>query len=94
MAEPVFFPENPGLIRWANGGAVLKRHSQASLRMLSQNISPLGEPSATLCPSLFPSQSSRAEREKAGPLAERESDVFSQFRASLLAKGFENSAPA
>jgi hypothetical protein len=26
---------------------------------------------------------------KAGPLAEREGDVFSQFRASLLRKGFE-----
>ena len=31
---------------------------------------------------------------KAGPLAEREGDVFSQSRAGLLVKGFENSAPA
>ena len=30
----------------------------------------------------------------AGPLAEREGDVFLQFRASRLVKGFENAAPA
>jgi hypothetical protein len=31
---------------------------------------------------------------KAGPLAERESDVFSQSRAISLVKGFEKAAPA
>jgi len=31
---------------------------------------------------------------KAGPLAERESDVFAQSRASSLVKGFEKAAPA
>ena len=31
---------------------------------------------------------------QAGSLAERESDVFSESRASLLVKGFENTAPA
>jgi hypothetical protein len=30
---------------------------------------------------------------QAGPLAERESDVFSESRAGSLVKGFENSAP-
>ena len=30
----------------------------------------------------------------AGPLAVREGDVFLQFRASWLVKGFENAAPA
>jgi len=52
--EPVCSPENPGLIRCTNAGAVLKRPSQASLQMLSQNISPLGKPIATLCLSLSP----------------------------------------
>jgi hypothetical protein len=32
--------------------------------------------------------------QKAGPLAEREGDVFSKSRASSLVKGFENAAPA
>ena len=31
-------PKTPGLIRCTNAGAVLKRHSQASFRMLSQKI--------------------------------------------------------
>ena len=44
------------LIRCTNAGAVLKRHSQASFRILFQNISPLGKPIATLCISLSHSQ--------------------------------------
>jgi hypothetical protein len=48
MAEPVFFSQNPELIHWANAGAVLKNHSQASFRMVSQKISPLGKPIAFL----------------------------------------------
>jgi hypothetical protein len=43
--------------------------------------------------SIFYLLSSGAMRQ-AGPLAERESDVFSESRASSLVKGFENSAPA
>jgi hypothetical protein len=35
-----------------------------------------------------------AEREKAGLSAQRMSDVFSEFRASLMVKEFENAALA
>jgi hypothetical protein len=34
------------------------------------------------------------EAQKAGPLAKRVSDVFSQSRASSIVKGFEKAAPA
>lgn len=84
-------PKNPGLIRCTNAGDILKRHSQASLQMLFQNISPIGKPTATLCPSLSPFQSS-ARSASAGPLAVREGAVFPQSRASSLEKGFENTA--
>jgi len=36
----------------------------------------------------------RAEREKAALSAQRMSDVFSKFRASLIGKEFENAALA
>jgi len=61
--------------------------------MPSQNISPLGKPIATLCLFLPLFHSSRAEHEKAEPLAQREGGVFSQPRASWLVKGFENAPP-
>lgn len=68
-------PKNPGLTRCTNARVVLKRHSQASLQMLSQNISPLGAPSATLC--LRESRDERpASIAKEGPFAKRGGDVF------------------
>ena len=59
------------------------------LRILSQNISPLGRPSTTTY--FLPKITARSA---AGPSAQRMSDVFSQSRASSLVEGFENATPA
>jgi hypothetical protein len=64
-----------------------KRPSQAGLRMLFHNISPLGNQAQT---GVF----QKDFRAKQGHLRSRMSDVFSQSRASSLAKGFGGTAPA
>jgi hypothetical protein len=64
-----------------------KRHSQAGLRMPFHNISPLGNEAQT---SVF----QKDFWAKQGHLRSRMSDVFSQSRASSLAKGFGGTAPA
>jgi hypothetical protein len=80
------------LIRCTNAGAVLKRHSQASFRMLFQNTSSLGKPIATMCVSLSHSQYLAQGAKKQGRSRSERSGVFSESRASLLVKGFENAA--
>jgi len=62
--------------------------------MLSKNASPLGKASATQYFHFPYSKHIAQSAKKAGPLAKRVSDVFSQSRASSLVKGFENAAPA
>jgi hypothetical protein len=66
-----------------------KRHSQAGLRMLFHNISPLGEQAQ---PHVF-SQRILGEASK-GHLRSRMSDMVSESRSSSLVKGFESTAPA
>jgi hypothetical protein len=71
--------------------------SQASLQLSFQKPRHPGKPGMPRafsgCQFLALFFLSRMAR-KAGPLAEREGDVFSQSRASSLVIGFENSAPA
>jgi hypothetical protein len=62
--------------------------------MLSKNASPLGKASATQYFHFPYSKHIAQSAKKAGPLAKRVSDVFSQSRASSIVKGFENAAPA
>jgi hypothetical protein len=57
--------------------------------MLSQNIFPLGKPSAT---SHFLGKIT--SQSAAGPSAQWMGDVLLQSRASSIAQGFENAAPA
>jgi hypothetical protein len=64
-----------------------KKPSKAGLRMLFHNTSPLGNQAQT---SVF----QKDFWAKQGHLRSRMSDVFSQSRASSLAKGFESAAPA
>jgi len=68
-----------------------KRHSQAGLRMLFHNISPLSGPSATQC---FSPEDFCAKRKKQGHLRSKMSDGVLQSHASSLAKGFGSTAPA
>jgi len=69
--------------------------SQASLQVSFQKPRHPGKPGMPCafsgCQFLALFFLSRIAR-KAGPLAEREGDVFSQSRASSLVKGFENAA--
>jgi hypothetical protein len=68
---------------------LLKRHSQARLRMHFHNISQLGRPIAT--PHFLPKISDEASQ---GHLRSKMSDGVSESRASSLVKGFEKPAPA
>jgi hypothetical protein len=67
-----------------------KRHSQAGLRMLFHNISPLGNQAQ---PGIFSQQFLR-EAKAQGHLRSKMRDGVSESRASSLAKEFESTAPA
>jgi hypothetical protein len=82
---------NTVFIRYANAESVAEKTLASGLADAFLQHLPAWKPSAT---PLFSPKAFCAKRKKQGYLRSRMSDVFSQSRASPLAKGFESAAPA
>ena len=82
-------PKSTGLIHCVNAGLVVEKTLASPLADAFSQHLPAWEPSATLY--LLPKISDEVSQ---GHLRSRMSDGFSESRASLLVKGFENTAPA